>query len=299
MLCPLCKSSRQRSAPFACSYAGTVFPYAECLDCRSSYCDPMPGPAMLATMYGPEYETAFSDAPNGGVDDPKEPARLLDWLKRLPSGTFVDYGCGKGTLLTAAVQLGWRAIGIELDPAVARRVQGSTGCAVLVSSAATELSDPIADVLHLGDVIEHLTEMDMIMSNVLRLLKPWGLLLAQGPLEANFNIYAACIRIMRRLRGDRPTPMAPYHVILATSKGQRLLFQRLGLQCVDYSISEVEWPAQSRLALSDITRPRVTMLFTLRSLSKAVTALNRKHWGNRYFYAGRWEGVERRMGKSA
>jgi hypothetical protein len=93
--------------------------------------------------------------------------------------------------------------------------------------------------------------------------------------------------------------MAPYHVILATSKGQQLLFQRLGLQRVEHSISEVEWPAPIRLAISDITQPRVTMLFALRSLSKAVTALNRKHWGNRYFYAGRWQGVECSVGKSA
>jgi len=137
------------------------------------------------------------------------------------------------------------------------------------------------------------------MSNVLRLLKPGGLLLAQGPLEANFNIYAACIRIMRRLRRGRPTPMAPYHVIMATSKGQQFLFQRLGLHSLEYSISEVEWPAPSRLAASDITRPRRCILFAVRSPSIAVTALNRQRWGNRYFYAGRWQGGSRSVGQDA
>ncbi len=289
MPCPLCKSSRQQKAPIACAYAGIVFPYAECLECRSMYCDPMPGPATLAAMYGPEYETAFAEAANGDVGDPKNPVHSLEWLKRTPTGTFVDYGCGKGALLTAAVNLGWRAIGIELDSAVAKRVEATTGCTVLAASAASELRGPIADVLHLGDVIEHLTEVDTTMSNVFGLLKPGGILLAQGPLEGNFNIYAACMRIMRRLRGGRPTSMAPYHVILATSKGQQLLFERLGLHSLEYLISEVEWPAPSRLMASDIAKPRVAMLFALRSLSMAVTALNRQSWGNRYFYAGRWE----------
>jgi len=87
---------------------------------------------------------------------------------------------------------------------------------------------------------------------------------------------------------------------LAVQCSSLLLFQRLGLQRVEHSISEVEWPAPSHSAGPFRNHPaRVTMLFALRPLSKAVPALNSKHWGNRYFYAGRWQGVECSVGKSA
>ena len=81
--------------------------------------------------------------------------------------------------------------------------------------------------------------------------------------------------------------MAPYHALVATSKGQRLLFQRFGLSELEYSLCEVAWPAPSKLTVGDVARPKQVTLFTLRRLSIGLSALNSKKWGNRYFYAGR------------
>jgi len=74
---------------------------------------------------------------------------------------------------------------------------------------------------------------------------------------------------------------------MATSKGQRSLFQRFGLSELEYSLREVAWPAPSKLTLGDIARPKQATLFALRLLSISLSALNSREWGNRYFYAGR------------
>jgi SAM-dependent methyltransferase len=242
---------------------------------------------MLQQMYGPRYETASSDAQSDNVEDPKEPGKCVEWLRSRGVGTFLDYGCGTGLLLEAVAKTGWRPIGVELNREVARAVGERTGFRVLTAEEADSSEGHIADILHVGDVLEHLTEMENQLPRILRLIKPGGLLLAQGPLEGNFNFFAACCRLSRRLRPWHRTEMAPYHVLMATSKGQRLLFQRFGLSELEYSLHEVAWPAPSKLTIRDIARPKQAILFALRRLSVSLSALNSKKWGNRYFYGGR------------
>ena len=144
-----------------------------------------------------------------------------------------------------------------------------------------------ADALHLGDVIEHLTDLDRQMPAILRLLKPEGVLIAQGPLEANANLFTWVLRLARGVRGRKPPEMAPYHVLLATARGQRALFRRSGLEELEYRLREVSWPAPGVLTAADWRRPRALGLFALRRLSAGISALAPRNLGNRYFYAGR------------
>jgi SAM-dependent methyltransferase len=250
----------------------------------------MPDDETLSEMYGTDYATSFQEDP--GIDDPKEALRVVRWLQGgADSGTFIDYGCGAGFLLTEAAKLSWQAIGVELDDEVAKRVEKQTGARVVSNPA--ELADGVADVLHLGDVIEHLTEVNRLMPEILRLIKPGGLLLAQGPLENNTTAFTMMLRLAKSLRRGARTEMAPYHVTLASAAGQRRLFKRFGLVELEYSVREVAWPAPNRLSFSDLKRPRAVCLFTARRVSQAVSALRPGRWGNRYFYAGRWNGIKK------
>jgi SAM-dependent methyltransferase len=287
MACPLCACDKYRKSAFSTVYQEIQFRYVECVGCGSLYCDPMPEPGILQEMYGPAYESAFSEGTNSNVEDPKEPDKCMKWLRNRGAGTFLDYGCGSGLLLEAAAKAGWRPIGVELDHTVARRAEERSGFRVLTAEAADSSDGHIADVLHLGDVLEHLTEMENQLPKILRLIRPGGVLLAQGPLEGNFNFFAVCCGLSRRLRPWHRTEMAPYHVMMATSKGQRFLFQRFGLAEIEYSLHEVAWPAPSKLTVRDVGVPKQAALFAMRRLSVGLSALNSKKWGNRYFYAGR------------
>ncbi len=246
----------------------------------------MPGDETLAQMYGTGYSESFTVDPN--VDDPKEPCRTLKWLARSGGGTFIDYGCGDGTLLVETDKLGWRPYGVEFDPEVARRAEEKTGLKVFSDPSAllNEAGGP-ADVLHLGDVIEHLTALDRQMPEILGLLKPGGILLAQGPLEGNPNVFLMFLRLSRPMKKRRRYEMAPYHVLLATAAGQRTFFRRFGLEELEYSIHEVSWPAPTRISAADLARPRVLGLFAARRLSQWVSRLLPGKLGNRYYYAGR------------
>jgi len=228
----------------------------------------MPDDEMLHKMYGKAYLAAFPSDHN--IADPKEPERVVAWLESQPVGTFVDYGCGEGTLLIEAKRLGWDAIGIELNSDVAERTQAATGARVMTPEAAIHAGIQ-ADALHLGDVIEHLTRMNEQMPSIMRLLKLDGALLAQGPLEANPHLFLKFVQVSRGLRRGRKTEMAPYHVLLATSEGQRRLFARFGLSEVEYHLSEVCWPAPANLRVGLWRQPKQVAMFTIRKLSQCIS----------------------------
>ncbi len=287
MTCPLCDTTGARPSWVGSTfYNGREFPYVECVGCRSLYCEPMPDGETLARMYGPEYAALFHGHENmGGSEDA---LRVVGWLRSRERGTFIDYGCGAGRLLREASAAGWRAIGVEFDERVACEVASRTGARV-VSDPAQLLNEP-ADVLHLGDLIEHLTDVNRRVPEILKLLKPCGLLLAQGPLENNTTLFNFAVRLSRRLRAGRRTEMAPYHVLLATAAGQREFFRRFGLEELEYALRETAWPAPATISRGDLIHPRRVGLFALRRLSQAASALRPSRWGNRYFYAGRWSG---------
>jgi SAM-dependent methyltransferase len=283
--CPLCDTAASRPSWLGTlQFDGRLYPYVECVGCGSLYACPMPDEHALARMYGPVYE---SEAGGGErVGDPKDPESLLALLASLTPGTFLDYGCGDGSLLSRAARAGWNAVGVEFDRDVAASTAARTG--LRVHDRVSELSLPlgVADVLHLGDVIEHLTAPALEVQRILRLVKSGGYLVAQGPLEANTNLFTAALKTWKRASGRTVSNMAPYHVTLATRTGQQAFFGRLGLAARRFSLQEVEWPAPSRLRGVDATNPRAVALFALRKASQVVSAVRPATWGNRYFYVG-------------
>jgi hypothetical protein len=94
-------------------------------------------------------------------------------------------------------------------------------------------------------------------------------------------LFHAAVRVARRFR-KRITNMAPYHTILATSKGQRALFNRMGLSELRYSVSEETWPAPAQF----FSGARGMALNVLRRVSQAVSSAGGGEMGNRYFYIG-------------
>ena len=248
------------------------------------FVDPMPDRDVLAQMYGVDY--GEERPPDPAVENPKEDARVIQLLAERPSGHFLDYGCGRGLLLEGALDAGWQASGVEFDPAVASLVASRTGCTIVSEAEVDELPPGEVDVLHLGDVLEHLTDLDHDFPRILRLVRPGGLLVAQGPLEAQPHLFFAALRLWRAIRPPRPATIPPYHASLATAAGQRALFDRFGLHTQTFDVREVGWPAPTRLTRDVRRSPRRLGLLALRRLSQQATRLSLGRLGNRYFYVG-------------
>lgn len=285
MKCPLCSAEEFRPA-----WIGTVefrnkdFTYYECLECNSFICNPMPDLATLTVMYGGSYVLA-EDVNTEDEYLARRFDKVINFLGSHEKGVFIDYGCGDGTLLKLVSNLGWKVIGIEFNPDIVEKLSKTTGFEILKpDSSPTER----ADVLHIGDVIEHLTDLENQMPKILSLLKDNGVLIAQGPLEANPNFFNFVLKISRKIKRNKITHIPPYHVILATSKGQRKFFERHGLSELAFEVLEIDFPAPSRLHTKDLRSPRKTTLFVTRKVSKMLSnILGVYNRGNRYFYIGK------------
>lgn len=264
-------------------YQGKKYQYVQCGDCSSIYTDPMPDEAALASMYGADYEQFLTvEEAHSGRQGTE---RVLKRLKSKKAGNFLDYGCGGGSLLTGASKLGWKCYGVDFDRPATDTLATSGSLTVL--RTLDELPYEITfDVIHMGDVIEHLTDVNQQIPQILERLKPGGELIAQGPLEANFNLFLLGLKLKKFLRPS-DSDMPPYHVSLATLKGQTLFFKRVGLDKIELSIFETSHPAPETLGSRELRSPRLTSLFLLRKTSQIISAIFPTRMGNRYFYIGR------------
>lgn len=280
--CPLCNGQK-----FVSSWLGAIkfnkkdFVYYECQSCYSFICEPMPDEETLLQMYGNAY---FEDeCPEEDISIEKFD-EVIDFLKKRRKGVFVDYGCGDGSLLMAANKVGWKVIGVEFSPEVIDDLSRKSSFEII---SHTSKPSELADVIHLGDVLEHLTDLNAQMPKIMGMLKEGGILIAHGPLEANPNLFNLMLKMSRKLKNTSITSIPPYHVILATTKGQQKLFERFGLSEILFRVTEIAFPAPYRLTLKDLMKPRQTALFITRKLSQAISSLSGvQNQGNRYFYIG-------------
>jgi SAM-dependent methyltransferase len=263
-------------------YDGCRYEYQQCGTCASMFVSPMPTEQTLGRMYGEDYAQFISAEEAHSGDEGT--GRVLDELAKLRSGALLDYGCGGGHLLREAAQIAWATYGIDFSRSTTEAIAGSGEC-VIVGSLDEVPSEVFFDAIHMGDVIEHLTDPNHDMPAILDRLKPGGVLIAQGPLEANFNLFLSGLRLKKAIR-DTDSTMPPYHVSLATSDGQRKFFERFGLQQRRFDVFETAHPAPASLAQTDLKSLRSTSLFLLRKISQTLSPILRTAAGNRYFYVG-------------
>lgn len=103
--------------------------------------------------------------------------RVLDALQQLPiprPGRLLDVGCAHGWFLQAASHRGYRAIGLEPDPAIAAQAR-LDGLSVISGFFPQDLPDrEIFDVISFHDVFEHLPSPREAAAACFQRLSPGG-----------------------------------------------------------------------------------------------------------------------------
>ena len=89
---------------------------------------------------------------------------------------LVDVGCGAGVLAPHVAHLGHRHLGVDVVPgsAVLARERGVTP--LLGDARSIPLSDGCADVVVAGEVLEHVPDLQRVVGEVTRILRPGGTL---------------------------------------------------------------------------------------------------------------------------
>jgi 2-polyprenyl-3-methyl-5-hydroxy-6-metoxy-1,4-benzoquinol methylase len=148
------------------------------------------------------------------------------------AGWFLDVGCGSGASVRAAADMGWNAVGIDIDPALVKlgreRFDADLRCTPLIGSG---LPGGRFHFIRLRDVIEHLPNPYEVLVEVKRLLVPGGVVLIATP---NEDALAARLRLLLGGRRDRVAAVAPpHHVHGFTPRTLAMTLRRAELEALE------------------------------------------------------------------
>ena len=109
---------------------------------------------------------------------------LLDHIK--PSDTCVEFGCGGGVVLEAVAARAKRAVGMDiarlgLQKAIARSNARENAICLQADAAYAPLRNECADVVYSLEVLEHVWNPEAVLSEMVRVLRPRGLLFISTP----------------------------------------------------------------------------------------------------------------------
>lgn len=290
--CPICGHSTNKGPafPFATRFNHQVFNYMKCSDCDTVFVDPVPDTDTFTRMYAKaEYHDCFYED-NVPDDRYTEAASLLQYYA--PVGAVVlDYGCGLGGFLKAVRAAGFQPFGVEFDDEAANGAAQNAQCkTVTVDAFWAGTEQPLFDVIHLGDVLEHLPDPARTLAQLLVRLKPGGVLFAEGPLEINPSpvYWAANVfgLFKRMLKPASVGQTAPTHLFRTGARQQLQFFTRVEptLAVEHWEIYETGWPYASGGVVKSL-------------ISRAAIAVGGKRIGGMTF-GNRFTGIFRYAGKA-
>jgi SAM-dependent methyltransferase len=207
--------------PSADRYGETVGTVLRCLDCGHGSLAQTPTDAALAAAYGDAADPISISEEPGQVETGRRSMARLESV--VAPGRFVDLGCWTGSLVAAAAERGWDAVGIEPSTwAVARGKERGLDVR-LGDLRSTGLTPGEARGVAMCDVIEHVLDVTEAITVAAGLLDAGGALYLTTP-DAGGRL--------ARAMGARWWSILPMHVQYFTRASMTTLLQRCGLRVV-------------------------------------------------------------------
>lgn len=160
------------------------------------------------------------------------PSFILQELNQLPKGRVIDVGCGEGLFLDAAKQLGWKTLGIELDPEAVKVVRASGHEVIHGTYEACAAFDNEIDCIICSHVLEHVHDPKFLLFIVSRALKLGGTALISLPNAGSIVRYA----MQENWRGIE----APRHLAIPKLDGLLKTARALGFEKEAFFVSKLE-----------------------------------------------------------
>jgi len=246
--CPICNStSKSVTFPYKTLFNGELFKYLECPSCFTVFVSPTPNENTFIRMYKKDsYHDQDYDAEVGGTY-----GKSVELLKGFShnGATVLDYGCGVGGFLKSLGEQNFVPTGVEFDSDATIFASNNALCDVWTTDTFfSSCSNYNFDVIHLGDVLEHLSDPADTIRKLLPSLKTGGILFVEGPLEINPSLVYWVSRAYGWLKNIlRPGFVAtypPYHLFRVGGAQQLDFFNTFesNLQLKYWDIYESGWP---------------------------------------------------------
>lgn len=192
--CPLCGEDS-----FSSVWRKVEIPFVRCVNCGLVFQNPQPAAEELARRYDGEYfeyeienEDSFYDLMKLGLNDVGffdiERSILDSSLKEGRQPSFLDVGCATGKLIFSMQERGWKVRGVEVCDSSARYGIEKRGLDIHIGPLETaEIQGSSQDAVHCSHLIEHLTDPDAFVAEVVRILRPGGIFIIVTPDISGFQ----------------------------------------------------------------------------------------------------------------
>ena len=243
--CLICNNKlnkKNKSFPYSTEFENNKFNYYCCKQCHSVTINPIPSKKLLEKIYNQDeyYEKFYSDENN------QEYIQSINFLKKKIKGkncSILDFGCGNGHFIKILKEQNFKIQGVEFSKEQAHYLTNKLNTIVYEYQEFLEKTDLKYDVIHLGDVLEHLTNPADILQHIKKNLNKNGLLYIEGPLERNPSFVFFTISIFSFFKSFfKENNHVPYHLSFTNQKAQILFFNNLGLKISYWNIYETGWP---------------------------------------------------------
>jgi len=196
--CSICHSAHYKIMGFGgYKYQGQLYNLVRCLKCGFMFLDPKPSQDLLKKMYNnPEY--FIKDYSGGGKisyqdsfnQNKKTYQEIINRIKRYKKdGLLLEIGCAGGHFLKFAKDSGYKVEGIEISGVMVESAKEKLDIDIRVGTIEdVKLPSQAYDIIYLGDVLEHIYNLDSSLKEIFRILKPSGLLYIDLPSTYNYTL---------------------------------------------------------------------------------------------------------------
>ncbi len=245
--CIICNKKNFFSAfPFNTHFNGKIFHYKKCLSCKFIKIFPYPNKKDLEKLYdNKSYHKKFysSIETNEYRDSVKYLNKFLNFKVKL-----LDFGSGNGHFIREINEI-HKCYGVEYSMETIKQLKKKFKKVIFLNNNKinNKKYNNFFDVIHLGDVLEHVIAPDYLLLNLHKKIKKNGLLYIEGPIERNFSLVNFLIivfgNIKRFLRPNYKNNFKPYHLFFCNFQNQISMIKKINkFKIIDYKVYETGWP---------------------------------------------------------
>jgi len=196
--CPVC-NHRKFKAFLTCTdfYATSeTFDIKRCVNCDFLFTQNFPSESIIGKYYEVQDYISHSDTKKGIVNYLyhlarrymlKRKANFVEKVCGSKEGSLLDFGCGTGYFLYTMHKRGWKSIGVEKSSKGREFAIREFGLQVNDTSFLSSIADESCEVVTLWHVLEHIEDLEGLLTQLKRVLKPNGTLILALPNSASYD----------------------------------------------------------------------------------------------------------------
>lgn len=229
-------------------YENKKYHIVKCENCGFMFLSPLPRQETLNKIYnGNDYFESYYATPTGikgyieGMADyniyDEKAINLIKKYKK--SGRLLDVGCAGGHFLINAKKSGYTVFGVEPNEKMAKYARDTLGFDVACKNLEDVTFDHnYFDVIHAGDILEHLLELPKSVEIIKGLLADDGILAIEQPLMYNNSIFNLFLRMNMLVKKSKYSASPPTHLWEFNATTLKKFLRKMGFEIVYYRISE-------------------------------------------------------------